>query len=414
MDTDVGFSPAAREGAGANDGGEPAVIGVEPWSWKGDDNNGNMIHAAAARRMISRYTEYSKPDQWTEADIERLRSQHSHIVFVTANLIRLGVPRDDPSIKELISSQLPLAKNIERAGMPVVVFGLGSQAPLNGPFEFAVAPETARLLKVISDHSRQVAVRGEFTAEACTRLGVKNVEVVGCQSMFWHRSPQFSLALTNPVADRPGKIAFNFTNAHLEACLINQAMAKGYDFIGQGNTAEENLKAQKAATKATAPVEFGWDVGPALERGLIDRAQYERWIRNHFYQFQRPAPWLDHMRRYCFSYGTRLHGNMAAMIAGVRAIWILHDMRLKEVLDHFRLPRMEYKEVQGGVNLQTLLDRADYSECAKVYPDRYRTLYEYVDRAGLPHSLPVPVGVTRQSSGGCVAAYQGAPAFRVG
>ena len=412
MNTEVGSPPAARAGAGTNDSREPAVIGVEPWSWKGDDNNGNMIHAAAARRLISRYTEYPKPDRWTEADIDRVRSQHSHIVFITANLIRLGVPRDDPSIRELISSQLPLAKNIERVGLPVVVFGLGSQAALNGPFEFAVAPETARLLRVISDHSRRVAVRGEFTAEACARLGVKNVEVVGCQSIFWHRSPQFSLKLTNTMADRPGKIAFNFTNAHSEARLINQAIAGGYDFIGQGNTAEENFKEQKAGTNATAPVEFGWDVGPALERGLIDRAQYERWIRNHFYQFQRPGPWLEHMRRYCFSYGTRLHGNMAAMIAGVRAMWILHDMRLKEVLDHFQLPRIEYKEARDGVNLETLFDRADYSECAKVYPDRYRTLYEYVVHAGLPNSLPAPVGGTQLSSCGGAAAYQGAPAFR--
>src|ERR1700730_5341503 len=113
MKTKVGAPPAARAGPGTNDSREPAVIGVEPWSWKGDDNNGNMIHAAAARRLISRYTEYPKPDRWTEADIDRVRSQHSHIVFITANLIRLGVPRDDPSIRELISSQLPLAKNIE-------------------------------------------------------------------------------------------------------------------------------------------------------------------------------------------------------------------------------------------------------------------------------------------------------------
>ena len=104
----------------------PAVIGIEPWSWPGDDNSGNMIHAAAARRILTKYREVKPTLQWTDEKIEQLRAEHSHIVYVTANLIRLGVPRDHPSIKELVASHVTLANNIERAALPVVVFGLGS------------------------------------------------------------------------------------------------------------------------------------------------------------------------------------------------------------------------------------------------------------------------------------------------
>ena len=369
----------------------PVVIGVEPWSWKEDDNSGNMIHAAAARRMLSNYVEYKRPGEWTGAQIETLRSEHSHIVYVTANLIRLGVPRNHPSIKELVASHAALAKNIERAGLPVVVFGLGSQAGLNGPYEFSVAPETVRLLKVLSDHSHKIAVRGVFTADACCKLGIKKVEVVGCQSMFWHRLPQFNCQLSEPLEDRPGKIACNFTDASSEAALMRQAMHCRYDVIGQGNGDEEDLRQQPCVASPSARIKFAWDVEIACEKGLIDRRQYEHWIKSHFYQFRRPGPWLDHMQRYCFSYGTRLHGNVAAMISGVRAMWLVHDMRIKEVLEHFRLPWVELKEVRNGVNLKTLFDRADYGECAKVYPDRYRTLFDYVERAGFPHSLPNPV-----------------------
>jgi hypothetical protein len=387
----------------------PAVIGVDPWSWRGDDNSGNMIHAAAARRMLSSYVEYKRPGEWTDADIDRLRSEHSHIVYVTANLIRLGVPGDHPSIERLIASQAILAKNIERAGLPVVVFGLGSQASLNGPNELSVAPQTVRLLKVLSDHSRKIAVRGEFTAAACVKLGVGNVEVVGCQSIFWHRSPQFNWKMAEPAGDGAGEIACNFTDASLEANLIRQAMAGGHDVIGQSNGDEEDLR-QQAGLGPTTGIKFGWDVEIAIQKGLIDRQQYTNWVRHHFYQFRRPQPWLDHMRRYCFSYGTRLHGNIAAMLAGVRAIWIVHDMRLKEVLDHFQLPRIELKEAQNGVSLKALSDKADYSECAKVYPDRYRTLFDYVDGAGLPHSLPAPADEARPLRGSAPAQRK-TPAF---
>src|SRR5262249_22564141 len=152
-----------------------------------------------------------------------------------------------PSIKQLVASQVPLAKNIQRAALPVVVFGLGSQAGLNGPPGSSIAPETVRLLKVISDHSRKIAVRGAFTAEVCARFGISNVEVVGCQSVFWHRTAKFTWKLSEPVRDAPDKVAFNFTYGPPEARLINQAIALGYDVIGQGNTAEEQLKSLGAS-----------------------------------------------------------------------------------------------------------------------------------------------------------------------
>lgn len=375
-----------------NDSRKPAVIGVEPWSWRGDDNSGNMIHAAAARRIISEYREYKNPGEWTDAHIDRLKSETSHLIYVTANLIRLGVPSNHPSIKELVVSQVTLARNIERAKLPVVVFGMGSQAGLHGPYEFNVAPETIRLLNVLSDHSRKIAVRGAFTADACARLGVKNVEITGCQSMFWHRSPEFTWKISVQDQDPHDKMACNFTDARAEAKLIQQAMVYGHDVIGQGNGGEEELTEDKS--NSLAAVKFGWDVEAAIDQGLIDRQQYEHWIRHHFYQFRRPEAWLDHMRRYCFSYGTRLHGNMAAMIAGTRALWIVHDMRTKEVCEHFNLPSVELSEVRGGANFNFLFDRADYSGCIQIYPERYRTLFEYVDRAGLAHLLPPPDAAT--------------------
>jgi hypothetical protein len=377
--------------AAIGDGRVPAVIGTKPFSWRGDDNTGNMIHAAAARRMMSRFVEYEGPGEWSDADIERLRAEHSHLVFVTANLIRLGVASDHPSIKHLMAGLVPLAKNIERAGLPVVVFGLGTQATQNGPYEFTAAPEVVRLLKIISDHSRKIAVRGPFTAEACSKLGIKNVEVIGCQSMFWHRTPQFSWTLSQPVLDTPDGVVFNFTDAPAEATLINQAMVHGFDVIGQQNDAEEEVKADKLGSSPAEPLKYNWGVAFAFEKGLIDRTSYEQWIRKHFYQFRRPEPWLEQMRRYRFSYGTRLHGNIAALLAGVRAMWIVHDMRLREVCDHFCLPTIEFEQVRAGVDLRTLYERADYSQCSRVYPDRYRALHDYVEGAGLPHSLPTPV-----------------------
>src|SRR6185437_15760993 len=190
---------------------------------------------------------------------------------------------------------------------------------------------------------------------------------------------------------KPDSVVFNFTDAPSEAKLINQAMACGHDFIGQQNDAEEDVKASGGAAPAPGSAPYNWGIAFAFEKGLIDRAAYEQWISRHFYQFRQPEPWLEHMHRYCFSYGTRLHGNIAAMLAGVRAMWIVHDMRLKEVCDHFRLPTIDFEKIKDGADLGALCELADFSECFRIYPERYRALFDYVDAAGLPHALPNPV-----------------------
>ena len=376
----------------------PLVIGNSPRGGRGNGNNGNFIHGAAARRLLQCYADFHVQHIWTEAELERIRSDYSHVIFIAANGMRLGESSANSQIRELARNQANVAENIERAGLPVVVLGLGAQANLNGAPDFTVIEETRRLLHVLSYHSQKVAVRGAFTAEACLKLGVNNVEVIGCQSLFWHLTPHFTRHLTDPTAEPTKKIAFNYTYAQHEAELINQAMSRGHDVIGQGNVAEEDIKNN---AKEKAP--FGWGLPAAFERGLIDKERYEDWIRGHFVQFHDAETWIDEMKHYRFSYGTRFHGNMAALISGVRALWIVHDMRTKEMCEHFKLPFAELKTVKEGVDLYNLFESADYLDCINIYPDRYRTLFDYLEGAGVPHSLPLPHGVRRAASKGPAA-----------
>ncbi len=364
----------------------PAVVGIGARGWKGDPNNGNLLHGAAARRLLAHYSELQLTAPWTDAEIEDIRSRYSHIIYVTANAIRLGLRSGSEEASRVFAFQELSAENISRAGLPVVVLGLGAQSSIEGPHDFDVAPETRRLLNVISDHSRKIAVRGEFTADVCRGLGIKNVEVVGCQSFFWHLTPHFSQQLSDPIAHAGNDIAFNYTNAAAEAPLINQAMSLEFDMIGQGNIAEEQI------ITGEIPTDFGWWLSDAFARGLIDQARYERWIRSRFYQFHDAESWIGHMGRYRVSYGTRFHGNMAGLIAGARALWVIHDMRTKELCDLFKLPGVTLQEVREGICIAELMERADYLACIKIYPDRYRVVFDYLQDARVPHVLPVPHG----------------------
>ena len=388
--------------------GSKKVAGVTGARDRGDGidlranfNHGNYIHGAAARRLLASYKELDIKfrNPLTDKDLEEVQATVSHIIVVQANLIALGVT----PFEHVLTAYRALAANIERAKMPVVVMGLGAQVRAGAEVEYKVHEDILRLLQVLSAHSVNIAVRGAFTADALGKLGIKNVKVMGCQSLFWHRQPTLSHLLEGATAEgRP--TAFSFTRANVEHKLVNQAMEADFDFIGQGMSAEEVL-VQRYKVEGD-PIPYTMFTDAALKQGLVNRERYEAWVRKRFYQFSDTDAWVNHMRRYRGAYGTRFHGNMSAYLAGVPAVWISHDIRTEELCEHFRLPSVRFDDVKNGVDLETIYERMDYSECAKVYPERYQAMVDYLDEAGVNHTLLEQKSDTDSKQQGVLAVIQ--------
>jgi hypothetical protein len=110
---------------------------------------------------------------------------HSHIIIIMANTVRPG-----EEVNSLLPHQEVMRRNIEKATRPVVVFGLGAQAAFGKEVRYAAPESTTRLLRVISERSPRIAVRGKFTADALRRLSINNPEVIGCQSCFLSKEPR--------------------------------------------------------------------------------------------------------------------------------------------------------------------------------------------------------------------------------
>ena len=54
--------------------------------------------------------------------------------------------------------------------------------------------------------------------------------------------------------------------------------------------------------------------------------------------FLDPKTWFDHLAQYDFSFGTRIHGNIAALLAGTPAVLLAHDSRTLELADYHQIP----------------------------------------------------------------------------
>ncbi len=78
--------------------------------------------------------------------------------------------------------------------------------------------------------------------------------------------------------------------------------------------------------------------------------------------FVDPSTWYDFLRERDFAFGTRLHGNIAALLAGTPAYLLTFDSRTTEVAEHHALPHAPLGSVPEDVHPAALYDRADFSE----------------------------------------------------
>ena len=102
------------------------------------------------------------------------------VVLICANMLRPNV------YKEWKFKLTP--EFIKKMNKQLVVLGVGAQATFDEmkPKEYVknLEPELIKYMRVLSDYSESIGVRGEFTADVLKELGIKNVSVVGCPTWF--------------------------------------------------------------------------------------------------------------------------------------------------------------------------------------------------------------------------------------
>jgi len=342
-------------------------------------NTGNMMHGAAARNLLVKHI--NMPARaWTEAEVEHLNEACSHIVFVAANGIRPGAPDTHPFAR----FQSVVHQNILRTRLPVVVLGLGVQQALAADSTTAIPKPSLDLLRTISDRAVNIAVRGENSADFLGRIGIKNTEVLGCQSCFYHMRPTFDLSIK--ASDTPRRIAFNYTYPGKESPLIDTAIREGYSLFGQEEFAESDILDGDFTRFEESP-----KLRNFFRQSRVDRDTYVNWIKHRFQQFYDMPSWLAAIKPYDFSLGTRFHGNMAAVQSGVPALWIVHDARTKELCDYLKLPYMMLQKAKNVSSVTEFAEAADYGPFQKAYAGNYARLYDYITEAGVAHKMPKPV-----------------------
>jgi hypothetical protein len=229
------------------------------------------------------------------------------------------------------------------------------------------------ILKAISEKTI-LGVRGEFSAGVLEKNGINNFTVIGCPSLYYNKDRDFKI---NKASQKIRNVNFN------QNFWVASRVPK-YDRITQYfYNAYKNKLFNVNTTLQHTPIQelvidncLKWDqvIISKPNNNLLDFK-----INTGRYFFDTDS-WIAALRNDDFSIGTLLHGNIAAVLAGTPALFFRRDERMKEFIDFYKFPSIEFDEFNENKPIEYYFESADYSEFNKNFSKCYDNFIDFCDR----------------------------------
>ncbi len=323
------------------------TMNVSEKVWRAGGNTGNIVWFESVRRSI----QYESIGVYPDSDAEI-----TNIVIPMANQIHAA----DHSLALWIKCLE--AYNYKKCR--VTMIGLGAQltAELNTPKKLVaqLSYEQKNALKELSSRTESIGIRGSITAECLELMGIKNYRIIGCPSFYLNDiedTGDDKKASADKLCVSWGSVdyakeqhirEFFRRNAGEGDILLLQAMDDFPRTLYEGAGLEERHIKRCYPDMNTDPLEI------------------ESYIKTRGHMFFDWDTWQDFLKKeqFTLSVGCRFHGNMMSYLAGIPALWIVHDSRTRELCEAMALPCLELEQ---AVRMK---ERAQFAECC-VYGERF-------------------------------------------
>lgn len=286
-----------------------------------------------------------------------------------------------------------MADFLEPTKLPILMVGLGAQAPDDGSKIEDIPAGTRRLLSIVADRSKVIGVRGHYTAEVMNTFGHKNIRPVGCPSLY--RALKRDLRIKRVDSFASARISFNGSrnvvqHSHsptaalkLEAKLLALALTNSHNYVLQSELPElfiaagEDMTPERTREITSILRHLGLHIAPE---------EYVQKVRENFKIFFDLGAWDEYIRNFDISIGSRFHGNLIALTNGVPAVLFTHDSRTTEMAELMHIPHMPV-DTAADADLEDVVGMADFA----AFERRYRVLYdgfaEFLTENGVQHKL---------------------------
>lgn len=273
-----------------------------------------------------------------------------------AEIIPLSQARNSGDIKKCSRILIPaanflwegfdfgfLADELAETTLPITMIGLGSQSK-DRVIKPKINAGTLRLIKLVSQRSPSIGVRGHYTAELLCSLGITNSIPLGCPSFY---------TKGNLGIDNLPNIPFEDSSLNsLRTCINGSRRVARHSFFPSAMQQAENIILQHGILRNSPFIAQDEIDEIRLARGnqdvlLNDAASYFSSIspsdvRDYFKSktiyFTDFNPWSEFVRSYDLVLGTRFHGCLIALLSGTPSLLVVHDSRTLEMAEIAGIP----------------------------------------------------------------------------
>lgn len=366
-------------------------------------NTGNLIYQYSVFRTLMRAdTRFDARFIQAVCDapggVERLNEECDLAIIPLANAFRPGF-----KLK-------PLTDMIRRLKIPCVVVGCGLQAqrPEEIREGFPFDADVRDFVNAALEKSALLGLRGEYTAAYFQHLGYapeRHFTVIGCPSLFLN-GPRMPRPAT-PAID--GSTRFNLNTREIQNPALNELIART-----EAEYPDYHLTLQKRRELATLAYGLHSNVtSPQRDStGFYPFDRKHRDVRNgRAIGFTEARSWFDYMKGVDYSFGSRIHGNIAAVVNGVPAFVFTSDTRTEELCRYANIPHMPIDGLRGGEDIREIFEKADFEAVCRDHRRRFDHFVDFLNRNGVPHiyretpdpeTVPFDEAMKRVPAGGVV------------
>ncbi|WP_299950173.1 polysaccharide pyruvyl transferase family protein [Hyphomonas sp. BRH_c22] len=275
-----------------------------------------------------------------------------------------------------------MAGLVERLTIPVVLIGLGAQ-DIGYSGAINIPEGTARLVKAVAERSISISARGEYSKQILNSLGVRNVTVTGCPSLY-HDFRRFSPPPSKPRirVDRGLIHSTRYSATYVPFArtdsvnrqLFRFACSKQLDILYQSEPEEMALLAGFTVAEDID------DRMRGLLREIYDARDWDSLVKywqEHGKVYYDVGAWSNSLDAYDYVLGTRLHGTIMALNSGVPAMLVHHDSRTREMAEFAAIPSISADQLRlNSSSVEAMFRKADldqYYQRREENRTKYRT-----------------------------------------
>tara|TARA_B100001094_G_C18187366_1_gene804719 strand:- start:1336 stop:2460 length:1125 start_codon:yes stop_codon:yes gene_type:complete len=280
------------------------------------NNTGNIVHRLAALRTIDEKIKFVH----TGTDPKEINSSCKLLVMTVANMI-------DGNEQLWINGVLNLS---ESSSVPVILFGLGAQANLDG--KIPTMPKSLRdfFLRFVNK-GNHLLIRGETTKKSLFDNGIKkNIHITGCQSLFLNGKKNLGQIIEAKMHSKIEKLIYFSQLSHAEPSLntlykkmtttADHIMVNGCDgtmwnlFSSAGDqSVDKEIKNLASLAKGESKDKYNVFVSPNELKSFLKSSK-------------------GHVLT------PRIHGAMISIASELPTICTIHDGRVNELCKMHKIP----------------------------------------------------------------------------